>query len=107
MSTPAYIVKRNLDGTYVGVYLSHDGYPSAVGPTLKQYFNTEGKVDELIALGSLSGISRDGEVVAYQRDRGEPAHRNNPIFSRTIDDFRTSYVYVWLCDENRWSMHEV
>ena len=107
MSTPAYLVKRNLDGSYVGVHLNHDGYPSRMGPTLKQHFNAEEKVDELIALGSLCSMSRDGEVIAYQRDRGETSRLNKPIFSSLLDTFLTTNVYVWLCDEARWSMHEI
>jgi hypothetical protein len=83
MATRSTIAIQNDDGTVTGIYCHWDGYLSHNGRILKENYNTEAKVRELIALGQLSGLGEtigekvdfynapDGQCIAYGRDRGE------------------------------------
>jgi len=72
MSTRSFISKVLPDDSIVGVYCHFDGYPDGVGKILSEYYTDSQKVDELIALGSLSELDTTIEgTVAYHRDRGE------------------------------------
>lgn len=114
MSTRAMIYKQKPDGTLVGIYLHWDGYPDEAGRLLKEHYASEEKVDQLLALGSLSelGESMDcpeghsyqssvqGHCVAYHRDRGEPWASVAPVtkasMAAAMDHASCcAYVYVW------------
>lgn len=70
---------------YTGIYCHWDGYPSNNGKILLEHYDTEEKVEALVALGSLSSLGAspeapeghtfekpvEGHCVAYARDRGE------------------------------------
>jgi hypothetical protein len=83
MATRSTIAIQNADGTVTGIYCHWDGYLSYNGRILKENYNTEAKVRELIALGQLSALGEtigekvdfnnapDGQCIAYGRDRGE------------------------------------
>jgi hypothetical protein len=83
MATRSTIAIQNDDGTVTGIYCHWDGYLSYNGRILKENYNTEAKVRELIALGQLSALGEtigekvdfnnapDGQCIAYGRDRGE------------------------------------
>ena len=83
MGTRSTIAIQNDDGTVTGIYCHWDGYLSYNGRILKENYNTEAKVRELIALGQLSALGEtigekvdfnnapDGQCIAYGRDRGE------------------------------------
>ncbi|HET8629962.1 MAG TPA: hypothetical protein VFL91_21285 [Thermomicrobiales bacterium] len=80
MSTRSRIGIEGEDGAITSVYCHFDGYPSGVGATLLDHWDTAERVAELVALGDLSSCtgpdvapvgSREGGVVAYARWRGE------------------------------------
>lgn len=85
MATRSTIWLKKDDGTFTGIYCHWDGYPSHNGKILLEHYNTEEKVEALVALGSLSSLAPsiecpeghsfekpiDGYSVAYARDRGE------------------------------------
>lgn len=87
MSTNSTIAKKNADGTITAIYCHWDGYPSNNGRILLEHYTDEAKIDELLALGSLSVLGESiGEKVdfdtftskagtsqclAYRRDRNE------------------------------------
>jgi len=56
MSTRSQIAKLESDGKVKSIYCHFDGYLSNNGELLLNYYNTEEKVNELIALGSLSTL---------------------------------------------------
>jgi hypothetical protein len=90
MSTRSSIAVLKADGTVEAVYCHFDGYLKGVGKTLKEYFATQAKAEELVDLGSLSvvaGAESLREVIAYSRDRGEPYERNRPCQYADIDSY--------------------
>ena len=56
MSTRSYIIQRQDDGSYRGIYCHWDGYPAWVGKKLKQHYRTPKQVTTLMNLGSLSSL---------------------------------------------------
>lgn len=58
MSTRSRIGIVNADGTVTHVYCHYDGYPSHHAPILLGAYDTEEKVRELLAMGSISVLDR-------------------------------------------------
>lgn len=83
MGTRSTISKVYPDGTVKSIYCHWDGYVSNNGVILQEHYQDETKIDQLLALGSISSLGRDigtkhsfespepGYTVAYHRDRGE------------------------------------
>ena len=113
MATRSTIAIQNDDGTVTGIYCHWDGYLSYNGRILKENYNTEAKVRELIALGQLSVLGEtigekvdfnnapDGQCIAYDRDRGqtgcEPATEHN--WRQFINENGQEYNYLFVPDE--------
>lgn len=125
MATRSRIAIEDQDGTVRSIYCHWDGYPDHHGPILLEHYQTQEKVESLIALGSISSLNKnveipegvthnfdnpaDGIVVAYHRDRGEElsvkAHGNVKAFAES-DIEQYGYVFTaageWLfIDGNR------
>jgi len=111
MSTRSLIGIQRPDGTITGVYCHFDGYPDTVGKILREHYSDPAKVEQLVALGSLSSLGprlapkpdeahsfgrpAKDVTVAYHRDRGEPKQRNFEYrdFDRVVLD-GLDYGYV-------------
>ena len=66
MSTNARIGIENEDGSIDSIYLHWDGYAKhGAGETLRDHYNTESQVRELIALGDISSL---GDTLALYKD---------------------------------------
>jgi len=113
MATRSTIAIQNNDGTVTGIYCHWDGYLSHNGRILKENYNTEAKVRELIALGQLSVLGEtigekvdfnnapDGQCIAYGRDRGEEdtdAETFN-TWMALLNHFGQEYNYLFVPDE--------
>ena len=113
MGTRSTIAIQNADGTVTGIYCHWDGYLSYNGRILKENYNTEAKVRELIALGQLSALGEtigekvdfnnapDGQCIAYGRDRGE-IDSDAETFNTWTDLLNLSgqeYNYLFVPDE--------
>jgi hypothetical protein len=104
------------DGTSKVIYCHWDGYVSYNGVILDKYYNTQEKVEALIALGSLSCLSRstecpeghsfdtpvDGYCIAYGRDRGEEGQEASLIGDVWTYPVHEEYLYFWVKEEQRW-----
>jgi len=121
MSTRSRIAVKISDDNFQSVYCHNDGYPSWVGRTLLQHYNTKDKALKLIALGDLSSLDEsiekpeghsfdnriDGYSVAYDRDRGEigcEAKKNFSIIGiiSAANNSDGDYIYLFDCDKNKW-----
>jgi hypothetical protein len=87
MATRSRIAIEDQTGKVRSIYCHWDGHPSHHGPILLEHYNTQEKVEALIALGSISSLAPKSEipegvehnfenpakgiVVAYHRDRDE------------------------------------
>ena len=87
MATRSRIAIEDQDGTVRSIYCHWDGYPEYNGVVLKENYQTQEKVEQLIALGSISSLKPlvappegathtfdnplEGVTVAYHRDRAE------------------------------------
>lgn len=122
MSTRSLIGKLNPDHTVTYIYCHFDGYPSGVGSTLSEYYDSPFKVDQLLALGDLSVLGpeigkqqdfsdRDNLnrnwCLAYGRDRGE---ENTEAKTVSVEDYfessRHGEDFKYLYFENEWSAYD-
>ena len=113
MATRSRIAIEDQDGTVRSIYCHWDGYPEYNGVVLKKNYQTQEKVEELIALGSISTLMPlvappegathtfdnplNTVTVAYHRDRGEElsikSHRNVQEFANSdIEEY--GYVFT-------------
>lgn len=123
MSTRSLIAKQLPDGKIKSIYCYFGGYPSHVGRVLNKSYNTEERLDKLIALGWLISIHEaydESELEecetcghleytnvtkAYHRDEGYPELQINKFDS--LDDFNKNtfcynYMYLWV--NGKWKI---
>ena len=118
MSTRSMICKELPNGKYLSIYCHFDGYLKHNGIILDEVYNTEEKVNELLALGDLSILGlvttpaknkthtfndyQDNVCLAYGRDRGES---NTEAKERTLKELFSNvwieYFYIFTKD-NKW-----
>lgn len=82
MSTRSQIAKLLPDGKVKSVYCHSDGYPEHNGDILLNHYNTDEKVDELIALGWLSFLDEHPNPLAEASPRKNFEVRNGDIVER-------------------------
>lgn len=116
MATRSTISIINKDGSVEGVYCHFDGYLSRVGKLLVNNYDSEKKVRELIALGSLSYLDikakpnkksihtfdnpQKGVTVAYHRDRGEELVIYKATnYDEFMENFGEAYNYLFMDGE--------
>lgn len=101
MSTHSMIAMKS-DKGYDCIYVHNDGHLESVGKTLREVFNTDELVLELVALGDCSAVAGRtsiDDVVAFHRDRGEDWDDVKTMcfatLAEAIDHFYETYHYVW------------
>ena len=116
MGTRSNIAAQMTDGTSKVIYCHWDGYIAHNGQILNKHYNTQEKVEALIALGNISSLAPstecpeghtfdtpiDGYCVAYGRDRGELKQEALRIGSASTYPVKEEYLYFWVKDEQRW-----
>lgn len=111
MSTRSLIgYTKNLNNrtkiTYV--YCHFDGYPSGVGQTLVENYNTEEKIKELVSKGDLSSLGKTLESSEFYIDRGEDFSQIAPkcVSKKEFSGEHSwiDYVYVFCCNQMQWKM---
>ena len=117
MSTRSTISLKTKDG-YRSIYCHFDGYPDHNGNLLLDHYDTQEKVEELIALGSLSSLNKHpkpaegdkhshchpakGVTVAYARDRGERLVVHE---YKTLDELADEFEdYNYIFNDGRWEL---
>lgn len=113
MATRSRIGILQKDGTVKSIYCHFDGYPSGVGETLMENYDTKEKIEELLNLGDLSSLGLDIEdSIFYNRDREEdweqvkPAnHINEEKFIKDAQGCWAEYAYLFKEDE--WKVFSV
>ena len=108
------------DDSIVSVYHHWDGYPEWLGVTLREHYNTDEKVRELIDGGDMSSCYSDNEydnekqdwvkrdpAPSYYSERGEDAP---PRHSQTLTelaeiDCGEEFVYLWFMGE--WNCYAI
>ncbi len=122
MSTRSYICKELPDGRYKTIYCHSDGYIDFNGVILNDIYNTEKKVDKLLALGNLSSLgvitepdkrkTHDFEnpqryvCVAYGRDRNEKDQEARDLTLRQM--FKNTWIeYFYIFDKDgKWQVSD-
>lgn len=113
MGTNAIVAvpKHNYPG-YKYIYVNWDGGLDSLGKTLKQHYNTEERVQALIALGDCSAVYAsiecppghsyahpvEGHTIAYHRDRGEGFAIHGELHKEDLRN--ASYMYVF--EDGKW-----
>lgn len=101
MSTRAHIGTMQ-DDELVYIYLHFDGYPSHALETLKEHYNTQEKVDELISMGDMSVLAVNIETsIFYARDRHE--EKLIHFGERNFLNGGVSYSYIF--KDGEWKVY--
>ena len=108
------------DDSIVSVYHHWDGYPEWLGVTLKEHYNTDEKVRELIDGGDMSSCYSDNEYdnekqdwvkrdpsPYYYSERGEdcPPRHSQTLTELAEIDCGEEFVYLWFMGE--WNCYAV
>ena len=112
MATRSTIGIQNGDNSIDLIYCHWDGYLNGVGKILKESYNTEDKIRELIGFGNISSLGDTTiDSVFYERDRQEKDEKAIKINSQNeykINCQEYNYLWVkdrWLCsqyDDNKF-----
>lgn len=111
MSIESHIAIRNLDGTYQSVCCRHDGHLEGVGKILKEHYQDENKVRELISNGGMSSLGSEINsplTVFYHRDRNQElmihSFNKQELRQFLLDNlfFGIRYFYVFDVIYQRW-----
>ena len=107
MSTRACIAIQLHTGIYKCVYCHH----SPILDDLIKYFPTENDASELIGLGSLSIIEKNG-AVAFFRDLHHPIEQTHPKYKMNFDrlldhanDIDAEHLFYF--QENHWQYEKI
>ena len=117
MATRSRIGLQLKGDNILSVYHHWDGYPSWLGVTLNEKFNTKDKVAELLDGGDISCCDSDSDWnlnkvdnhVQYYNDRGD---NTEPRLDLNFDDYVNNanaceeFVYVFTRD-NKWECYEI
>jgi len=111
MATRSRIAIENQDGSVTSIYCHWDGHIETNGVILNQYYRTKDKVNELIALGSLSSLDETiDRTVAYHRDNGEDLIQSKYNRVEALFDMGFSsgveYIYCFTKD-GFWLVNEL
>ena len=103
---------------YKSIYCHWDGHPSNNGKILLEHYDTEDKVKELIALGSLSTLDKktapdEGDkhsfchpaknvTVAYHRDRGEGSKPSITHYEALYSVYEEGEEYNYMFEDGEW-----
>ncbi len=114
MSTRSRItyLPKNPSDDVLSIYCHFDGYPEYVGKLLKENYDTDEKILELMGLGALSYLSSNIQgCLAYHRDRGESFNR----LEVSLEEFNTlgpnyycnyeQFHYIW--KDNKWTIYSM
>ena len=98
MATRSTIGIQNDDETIEAVYCHWDGYLEGVGKTLKENYNSEDKIRQLLSFGNISSLGEDiNSSLFYERDRQEKDQKSEILKTqKQLLDFRQEYNYVWI-----------
>lgn len=100
MSTHSNINVK-VGNSYYGIYCHFDGYPSGVGKTLIENYNTQELAEKLVSLGDIFSVGESiNETVYFGRDRGgeDTGYR---ISKSPLDE--EGYCYIF--ENNEWTMN--
>ena len=116
-STRSTITLSTPEG-YETIYCHWDGHPSSNGKILLDHYDTEDKVKELIALGSLSTLNKkiapeEGDkhsfchpaknvTVAYYRDRGEGTYPSIMHYDQLIQLQANREDFNYVFEDGEW-----
>lgn len=116
MATRCLISKQIKNNTVELVYCHFDGGLNHVGNLLKNHYDTQDKLDELLKLGDLSFLEPSiekpeghtfstplkGYSIFYGRDRGEE-DTDSVIVSDWSKYFRDSHcAYIYIFKDDKW-----
>lgn len=119
MATRSTITLKT-EKVYTGIDCHWDGYPSHTGAILLEHYDTEEKVKELIALGSINSLFKkvkpDNDekhsfchpaknvTVAYHRDRGEGCRPVINVYDSLEQIFKGDADYNYVFENGEWEL---
>jgi hypothetical protein len=92
MATRGTIFIEREDGTFEGIYTHWDSYPSHNGKILHNHYNTEEKVNELLANGELSSLLETIEDTEFY-NQGNKNYQAKTL--KDTEKFAEEYNYIF------------
>jgi len=114
MATRSFIAKYDyiLD-EYTAIYCHWDGYPSGVGVTLRDHYNSSGHVDTLLTYGDISSLREDTnetKAESYQVVQGDKdaVAVTFKYFTQMVEHYRhINCEYGYVCNQGLWECYEL
>ena len=100
MATRSTIGIKNDDNSIDIVYCHWDGYLEGVGRILKENYNTEDKIRELLSYGNVSSLGNSIKDCFFYADHGEIGQQSQKV--KSIEQYKRffeEYNYLWINDE--------
>lgn len=100
MATRSTIGIQNDDNSIDLIYCHWDGYLEGVGKTLKENYNTEEKIRELLSRGNVSSLGNSIKDSFFYADQGETKQELEKIKSK--EEYKMlfqEYNYLWINGE--------
>ena len=109
MATRSFIAKKNpTSGRYTSIYCHWDGYPTGVGLTLRDHYNTNEKVNFLLEQGDISSL-RESVVETVEESYRTRGDKNvDAMVFESLDEMCEhyrgcwcEYGYIWM--DGKWN----
>lgn len=113
MATRSFIAKYDyiLD-EYTAIYCHWDGYPTGVGLTLRDHYNSTGQIDTLLTYGDISSLREDTNETKAESYRVRGDKNVDAVtfkyFTQMVEHYRgmnCEYGYVW--QDGLWECYEL
>jgi hypothetical protein len=102
MSTRSWIVLKTSEH-YQGVYCHYDGYPKHVGSLLVRFYNTEQKIERLLAKGNLISLRKTIEESEFFEEEEDKPYLHLDCLIDLEKRFQKNVInYVYLFQEGLW-----
>jgi hypothetical protein len=95
------IISAKMRGKVYSIYCHHDGYEDHIIPLLRDYYNTQEKIEELIMLGNTSAIYETLEKCEPYTRYGEPYENNAPTIADEWE-LHEGYYHEYFWDGQQW-----
>lgn len=115
MGTSCYLKAKTSDNKWSAIYVNFDSYPSYMMPLLNNHFNTQERIDAMMALGNLSFLHENLEphIGDHRRQQNGTTAKHRDLDddliiakADTLDelepllDYLVNYCYIY--ENNEW-----
>lgn len=105
MSTHSFICIEDGD-SFKAICCHFNGYPDGVGVTLRDHFQSRDKIEQLLALGEISGLDARLEYCGVIENGNIQSFNSIMELLEAANDSNIEYVYLFT-DTGQWLWYDV